>query len=1051
MSGNDTKYFSKGKVQELREELAAADRRDTKHTKKRIVLKKIVANMTMGNDMSPLFADVVAVMQAPMLEVKKMAYLYIVSYARAKPDLAKLTIAAFERDLVDPNPLIRALALRTMGYMQVDKLIDALSTALVKSLADRDAYVAKTAAIAVVKLYTHDRFAIDRASLMDKLRNLLNSDNSMVVANAVAALTEIAERNPGFDMRVDFPLASRLLTALNECSEWGQVYILEALLYFVPQEHSDAESVAERVVPRLSHSNSAVVLSAIRVILYMTNYILKDESVNSFFRRIGSPLVTLLNNGSEVQFVALRNIQLILQRKPDFLKNDIKVFFCKYNDPIYVKIAKLEIIFRLVSDENIEQVLPELKEYATEIDVDFVRKSIRAIGKCAIKIESSADRCVRTLVDLIKTKVNYVVQESIVVIKDIFRRYPNRYEGIITTLCENLDSLDESEAKASMIWIIGHYSDRIENANELLEHFLESFKDETPNVQLALLTAVVKLFIKRPTKGQELIPKILKWCTEDIDNPDLRDRGFIYWRLLSTDPVAAKVIVFGDSPPISAEMENLPSQTLEELFLHISTLASIYHKTPGTFIGGLRQKKVDPSPAFVFRDFSAYGKHLDGDVFARQAPIANDSMDGMFGDEPQLNLEALAINEDAADDDEAEPEDHPEISSTPIPESLGPNQLDMFLNSITNQTANLNIKSNPFGFNGLNQEQNGSGFSQQPSFGPIFGRGQNVAGISGGLVELDPFGPSKQAATITVQQPLSQQYGTLNNTGLISSSMNPLSLNSALSPTSLLPPNGNSGLLGAISSPALLPPTVSYIPPESLILDMQAGKGLEVTGTFSRRSGRVYFEATLSNKGGLQPLSDFAILFNRNTFGLSPAEPLNVPTLLAGQSTKKAIALKIDIAAGQPSNPVNSLYLNFHKDVQIALKCNLGILYFQALLPVHVLFLENSVVDADTWLRSWSTELPPSSESVTNFAISARYVSVDDVKTKLFSNNVFTVAQRTTDLHNYFTFVKLANGLTILSEIKFDFQFQFCQVSSKSLATHLIPAFEVAIAGILSQ
>lgn len=33
------------------------------------------------------------------------------------------------------------------------------------------------------------------------------------------------------------------------------------------------------------------------------------------------------------------------------------------------------------------QVLAELKEYATEVDVDFVRKAVRAIGRCAIKVE----------------------------------------------------------------------------------------------------------------------------------------------------------------------------------------------------------------------------------------------------------------------------------------------------------------------------------------------------------------------------------------------------------------------------------------------------------------------------------------------------------------------------------------------------------------------------------------------------------------------------------------------------------------------------------------
>lgn len=62
-------------------------------------------------------------------------------------------------------------------------------------------------------------------------------------------------------------------------------------------------------------------------------------------------------------------------------------------------------------------------------------------------LQQSAERCVSTLLDLIQTKVNYVVQEAIVVIKDIFRKYPNKYESIIATLCENLDTLDEPEAR----------------------------------------------------------------------------------------------------------------------------------------------------------------------------------------------------------------------------------------------------------------------------------------------------------------------------------------------------------------------------------------------------------------------------------------------------------------------------------------------------------------------------------------------------------------------------------------------------------------------------
>ena len=52
----------------------------------------------------------------------------------------------------------------------------------------------------------------------------------------------------------------------------------------------------------------------------------------------------------------------------------LQVFFCKYNDPIYVKMEKLEVMIMLASDKSIDQVLLEFKEYATEVDVDFVRK-----------------------------------------------------------------------------------------------------------------------------------------------------------------------------------------------------------------------------------------------------------------------------------------------------------------------------------------------------------------------------------------------------------------------------------------------------------------------------------------------------------------------------------------------------------------------------------------------------------------------------------------------------------------------------------------------------
>jgi hypothetical protein len=58
----------------------------------------------------------------------------------------------------------------------------------------------------------------------------------------------------------------------------------------------------------------------------------------------------------QVQYVALRNINLIVQRRPGILSNEVKVFFCKYNDPLYVKMEKLEVMIRLANEKNIDQV-----------------------------------------------------------------------------------------------------------------------------------------------------------------------------------------------------------------------------------------------------------------------------------------------------------------------------------------------------------------------------------------------------------------------------------------------------------------------------------------------------------------------------------------------------------------------------------------------------------------------------------------------------------------------------------------------------------------------
>lgn len=947
---SDSKYFTTTKKGELAE--LKADLQGDKKEKKKEAIKKIIASMTVGKDVSSLFADVVNCMQTDNLELKKLVYLYLMNYAKSQPDLAILAVNTFAKDCDDTNPLIRALAVRTMGCIRVDKITEYLCEPLRKCLKDEDPYVRKTAAVCVAKLHDINSALVEDQGFLDLLKDLLSDGTPMVVANTVAALAEISEVSPTAAALTDLDTmtVNKLLTALNECTEWGQVFILDSLANYQPTEDKEAQSICERVTPRLSHANAAVVLSAVKVLMKFMELLEPDSQyLTSLTRKLAPPLVTLLSAEPEIQFVALRNINLVVQKRPDILKEDIKVFFVKYNDPIYVKLEKLDIMIRLANTANIGSVLAELKEYATEVDVDFVRKSVRAIGRCAIKVESAAERCVSTLVDLIQTKVTYVVQEAVIVIKDIFRKYPNQYERIISTLCENLDSLDEPEARASMIWILGEYCDRIDSVDELLTSFLDNFHDENSQVQLQLLTAIVKLFLKRPADTQELVQNVLSLATQDSDNPDLRDRGYIYWRLLSTDPAAAKDVVLAEKPTISEETDLLEPALLDELICHISTLASVYHKPPSAFVEGkvpvrriTLQPRAEPSSAEATEETPPEAVQVPQPTVI-QANQGGDDL--LIGDLLSLDL--------------------PTGPSYNAPAGAG-GDLDLL-----GDLGGLQIGGGPVGIGGgaMGQPLGGGG----GLFGQPAGGGLDFFSLQSGLPQAPP---------------------------------------------------------GA------------YVAPKTIWLDPARGKGLEIKGTYGRRAGKIYMDMTFTNKA-LQGMGDFAIQFNKNSFGLQPAVPLTVYSpLMPNQSHD--VALEIQVSGGiQRMDPLTA--------VQVAVKNNVGVHYFQSIVPMNVLFVEDGTMDRKVFLDTWK-DIPPQNEI--QATIEGVELGTAQIESKMELNNVFTIARRTVEVGSMtqdllYLSIRLTNNISVLLELKVTTGNTTVGLAFKTRTVDVVPGIKESLSAIL--
>ncbi|KAL7108963.1 hypothetical protein ACP275_06G146100 [Erythranthe tilingii] len=195
-------------------------------------LKRLLALIAQGFDVSTYFPQVVKNVASHSLEVKKLVYLYLLHYAEKRPNEALLSINYFQKDLGDPNPLVRARALRTMAGIRLHVIAPLVLVAVGKCARDPSVYVRKCTATALPKL--HDLRLDEHTSAIEEIIGMLLKDNAPgVVGAAAGAFASICPNN--------FTLIGRnykrLCETLPDVEEWGQIVLIGILLRYVIAKH----------------------------------------------------------------------------------------------------------------------------------------------------------------------------------------------------------------------------------------------------------------------------------------------------------------------------------------------------------------------------------------------------------------------------------------------------------------------------------------------------------------------------------------------------------------------------------------------------------------------------------------------------------------------------------------------------------------------------------------------------------------------------------------------------------------------------------------------
>jgi AP-4 complex subunit beta-1 len=417
--------------------------------KKREVIKKVIAYMTLGIDVSRIFGEMIMAANTKDLVQKKMVYHYLCSYAAQKSDMAILAINTLQNDCRDEDPMTRGLALRSLCSLRLPNMTEYVMLPIRKGLNDPSPYVRANAVTGVAKLFRTCPESVKGSDLVDILYNMLKDKDSMVITDVINALNEVLATEGG--MVFNTQIVTYLLNRLRDFHEWGQCTVLDLVAKYTPSSDKEMFDIMNLLEDRLKHSNSAVVMGTTKVFLNFTRNM--PSLHKEVFKRLRPPMLTLMGSGGvELAYCVLSHIQVLVNREPGIFDEEYKHFFVKFNDPLCLKKLKLDVLSSLANGKNFADILNELAEYVTDVNMEIARASIRNVGKISLRIPAAVDEAIEHLLGFLDLNIEYVSGESIVALRDLLRRYPERSEEVVPNLANFLKGVDyEAEGKSAVV------------------------------------------------------------------------------------------------------------------------------------------------------------------------------------------------------------------------------------------------------------------------------------------------------------------------------------------------------------------------------------------------------------------------------------------------------------------------------------------------------------------------------------------------------------------------------------------------------------------------
>jgi len=216
----------------------------------------------------------------------------------------------------------------------------------------------------------------------------------------------------------------------------------------------------------------------------------------------------------------------------------------------------------LANESNIDKLLREFAFYTTQEDKEFLAHTIQSIGMCAMRIPEVTERCMVQLMQLLSSKSEIVVAESIVVIKQLLQmpklaeptpksdlgedskpagegengqekpEEPSQLAEVVRKLTRLFNKVTSPKARASIIWVVGEHVDKVATyAPDILRQMAKEFVNSDYEVKTQVLNLAAKLILTNPDQTALIAQYILNLAKFDL-NYDIRDKSRLLRQVL---------------------------------------------------------------------------------------------------------------------------------------------------------------------------------------------------------------------------------------------------------------------------------------------------------------------------------------------------------------------------------------------------------------------------------------------------------------------------------------------------------------------------------------